>query len=91
MGVLSLGHTAADGRVQSGGEWYNTQLAAAHQSCPPGLRTWAGLLNCLRFNKANCWVLNLGHNNPMQHYKLRMEWMETCLVEKELRVLANSS
>ncbi|KAJ7410786.1 rna-directed dna polymerase from mobile element jockey-like [Willisornis vidua] len=24
--------------------------------------------NSMRFNKVNCWVLYLGHNNPMQCY-----------------------
>ncbi|KAK4807509.1 hypothetical protein QYF61_023732 [Mycteria americana] len=49
--------------------------------------SWAGVLislraNCMRFNKAQCWVLHLGHNKPMQLYRLGGEWLESCLAEK---------
>jgi len=43
--------------------------------------------NSMRFKKAKCWVLHLGHNHPMQCCRLGEQWVESCLVEKDLGVL----
>jgi len=44
----------------------------------------------MRFNKAKCWVLPLGHSHTIQRYRLGEECLKSCLTEKDLGVLVDS-
>ncbi|PKU43684.1 hypothetical protein llap_6012 [Limosa lapponica baueri] len=50
---------------------------------------WA-YANLMKFNKAKCKVLHLGHGNPMQKYSLGREWIETNPAEKDLVTIVAS-
>ncbi|PKU42879.1 rna-directed dna polymerase from mobile element jockey-like [Limosa lapponica baueri] len=43
----------------------------------------------MKFNEPKCWVLLLGHNNPMQCYRPGEGRLDSCLLEKDLGVLVD--
>ena len=52
---------------------------------------WVGGLICSRVGRlCRGTQSGFGHKNPMQCYKLEEEWLESCLVEKDLGVLVDS-
>lgn len=37
----------------------------------------------MRFYKTKCQIVPWGHSNPRQGYRLVIEWLESCPVEKD--------
>ena len=53
------------------------------------LDRWAEV-NGMRINKARCHILDFGHKNPMQCYRLGDEWLDNFEEERDLGVLVDA-
>jgi len=69
-----------------GGVADTLQGCAAIQRDLDRLQSWAER-NLIKFNKGKCRVLHLGRNNPMHHYRLGADLLQSSSVERHLGVL----